>query len=76
MHSVEEMDTFTTSQDSKLSLGYAPFWALKDLMNFQLLKKWKISSPLIVSIFVTIIKKINNFRKKSLENYSVYELYL
>lgn len=42
MHSVEEMDTFTTSQDSKLSLGYAPFSALndlKDLMNFQLLKK-------------------------------------
>lgn len=39
MHSVEEMDTFTTSQDSKLSLGYDPFSALKDLMNFQLLKK-------------------------------------
>lgn len=41
MHSVEEMDTFTASQDSKLSLGYTciPFSALKDLMNFQLLKK-------------------------------------
>lgn len=67
MHSVEEMDTFTTSQDSKLNLGYTPFSALKDLMNFQLLKKWKISSPLILSIFVMIIKKIDNFRKKPLK---------
>lgn len=31
MHSVEEMDTFTTSQDSKLNLGYTPFSALKDV---------------------------------------------
>lgn len=30
MHLVEEMDTFTASQDSKLSLGYIPFSALKD----------------------------------------------
>lgn len=67
MHSVEEMDTFTTSQDSKLSLGYTPFSALKELMNFQLLKKYKVSSSLIFSIFVMIVKKINNFRKDLLK---------
>lgn len=49
MHSVEEMDTFTTSQDSKLNLGYTPFSALKDIMSFELLKKYK-RSPLLSSL--------------------------